>query len=137
MIAHSLAIAAAAFRAPGHSDELEECPNDTPGFRMSKSADKSSYSGIYIALNLFPDTNPLVCEFLKVIRFELAVWITADATRMPVRRAESRVRPEMSNGMKGKGPLKREGPMMCVMDTCSYQSLLYTCHAPIFLFFPL
>lgn len=60
------------------SDELEECPNDTPGFRMSKSADKSAYSGIYIALNLFPDINPLVCEFLKIIRFELAVWMTAE-----------------------------------------------------------
>jgi len=55
-------------------------------FRMSKSTDKSAYPAIYIDPNLFPDINPLVCEFQKVIRFELAVWMTADATRMPAGR---------------------------------------------------
>jgi len=74
----------AAFRSPGHSDELEECPGRC--FRMSKSTDKSAYPAIYIDPNLFPDINPLVCEFQKVIRFELAVWMTADATRMPAGR---------------------------------------------------
>ncbi len=78
---HSLATAA--FIA--HSDELEGCPTGSPGSSMPKSARKSSSSDTYFAFNFVPN---IVCEFPMVIPFELAVWMTADATRLPVGRED-------------------------------------------------
>ncbi len=96
---HSLATAA--FRA--HSDELEGCLTGTPGSSMPKSAGKAASSNIYFAFNLVPNIYSWVCEFPMVIRFELAVWMTADATRMPVGREESRVQQKKKRGGGGSG----------------------------------
>ncbi len=108
---HSLATAA--FRA--HSDELEGCPTGTPGSSMPKSAKKSSSSDTYFAFNFVPN---IVCEFPMVIPFELAVWMTADATRMPVGREVLVFNRKWVLGGWGKA-----GLMMSVMNTWSYQSL--------------